>query len=501
LEPVTLSAEIVLCDGEFKDDEIKITGDDFFDFDFEGGTKEDKTAKIKVSKAGKIDLKITRKNELPEEKKYEFFHTNNTTGTLPVGGLVMMENKVLKLKFRVIALVSNENDPNAKAKVLFQKFKDAGVKDYLNQNSLNQAGYEVEIENFAEMDNANVDEYFYAFDKADWKKRQFFFDEEVRIKYSIVKDENGEDKRLEKKQEGQIAQELGDKDGKGIDFVTVKEYKNKLKDINKPYENGGIIILSDLDGVDASIAAFSRISPINHNVLFVYSSGVDVKVNYAHEMGHMLGLKHIFFKNEDIDSFKNQKAYLREVINQRKVVQGENFDHYEIVEIITKKELIINALNVYNQSIREDINKRSSQYKKNDKLNGKFSINTIEIINGKSTVVPKNVSKEEFLTISKEAIEKLRENERANILAIEEFKQKENYYTNFERKTKFCLLRKDYLNLLINYENYYKELISSNYISYYQIKTTNIMDYGNQFKRIRFLNHQILIMRKDYENY
>ena len=52
MKPVTLSAEIVLCDGEFKEDEIKITGDDFFDFDFEGGTKEDKTAKIKVSKAG-----------------------------------------------------------------------------------------------------------------------------------------------------------------------------------------------------------------------------------------------------------------------------------------------------------------------------------------------------------------------------------------------------------------------------------------------------------------
>lgn len=65
----------------------------------------------------------------------------------------MMENKVLKLKFRVIALVLSDNNLNEKAKVLFRKFKDNGITKYLNESSLNQAGYEVEIENQAMFDD------------------------------------------------------------------------------------------------------------------------------------------------------------------------------------------------------------------------------------------------------------------------------------------------------------------------------------------------------------
>ncbi|MBE0393076.1 hypothetical protein [Flavobacterium sp. PL002] len=56
----------------------------------------------------------------------------------------------------------------------------------LNKNSLNPAGYEVEIENYDAMDGTNVDDYFYAFDKEDWTKNELFKQNQVKTKKHIL---------------------------------------------------------------------------------------------------------------------------------------------------------------------------------------------------------------------------------------------------------------------------------------------------------------------------
>jgi hypothetical protein len=87
---------------------------------------------------------------------------------------------------------------------------------------------------------------------------------------------------------------------------------------------------------------------------------------------------------------------------------------------------------------------------------------------------------------------------------IFEFTPDEQYYVTYEDKLKI-------------FEDYYQYLLEqwqqmiSNYLYFIKNKTKNIMDYtpseydakaGKSIEqRIRFLNHQILIMRKDYENY
>ncbi|MBF7092875.1 DUF4280 domain-containing protein [Flavobacterium sp. ALJ2] len=514
-QKITLSVE-VFFEGDSQDDYISITGDEFYDFKITGEEERkdenDKTTKKKIIANEKLQLTIKCLKE-SLNKNYYFLHTG-AKGPREIGGLSMMENKVLKLKFRVIALVSNEGNPNEKAKALFRKFKDTKVKEYLNNNSLNQAGYTVEIENFEAMDADDVDDYLYAFDKEEWTKRNLFSKDPNRIRYYEGYNKDGIWDTLSEVQEGQLG-DLLEEDGidnegnikykikqqNDIDYITIDAYKNKLSTKSKKYDSGGIIILCDLECTDSTIAAYSRIDPIDHYALFVYSSGINTKVNYSHEIGHMLGLKHIFFENNDIEKFKIYKSYVIKLIEDRITIQSESFNYYSINSVMTQKNIIIKALNNYNQSIRKDINRRESKYKQDEKLNGKFSINTIEIINGQAKTITKIISKQEFLNISRVTIDKLEKQEKDNINAIEEFQQKEDIYTLFKKEEKFSLFKEDYISILNDFENYYKELISSNYIGYQAKTTQNIMDYGSDNKRIRFLKHQIKIMRKDYENY
>ncbi len=523
-QPVKLSLE-VFFEGESQDDYISITGDEYYDFEIKGGEKNGKTTKKKIVAKEQLQLTINCSKE-SLDKKYFFLHTG-AKGPREIGGLNMMENKVLKLKFRVIALVSNEGNPNEKAKALFKKFKNAKIAEYLNKNSLNQAGYEVEIENKIMFENPNnpnnpdinpdinLDDYLYAFDKEDWTKEKYFSKDPKRLRYYEGYNKDGVWDTLSEVQEGQLG-DLLEEDGidnegnikykikkqNDIDYITIDAYKKKLNAKLKNYDSGGIIILSDFECTDSNIVAYSRDSPVDHYALFVYSSGINTKVNYSHEIGHMLGLKHIFFRNKDIENFKISKTYINEKIAQRIVIESQNFSYYTLnTPIITKKNLIIKALNNYNLSVRKDINRREAKYKKDEKLNGKFSINTTEIVNGQIKIVPKIVTKQEYLNFSRIPINKMEKEEKDNISAIEEFKKAQDIYTSFERKNGLSLFKEDYIFILNDFENYYIELISSNYIGFYEEETQNIMDYGPDSNRFRFLNHQIKIMRKDYENY
>jgi hypothetical protein len=110
---------------------------------------------------------------------------------------------------------------------LFQKFKVAGIKDYLNKKSLNQAGYEVEIENYNEMDNAIVVEYFYAFDKADWTTKKYFDTDKLLNYNKITETSNGTAQIIKKKVH--------------LDYVTIEAYKQKLISNNKNIATEGLL--------------------------------------------------------------------------------------------------------------------------------------------------------------------------------------------------------------------------------------------------------------------
>jgi hypothetical protein len=448
----------------------------------------------------------------------------------------------LKLKFRVIALVSSDNNPNAKAQALFKKFKDEGIKDYLNKNSLNQVGYEVEIENFDAMDAADVDDYFYAFDKTDWgsPSKNLFTANHTKQKkiVTISWDPSGNPIKTEttgSKTVDVIAYE-GD-----IDGVTAEEYKKKLTSKFKSY-NGGLIILAEYEAKPDNVGAFSQTFPMDHNLLFVYSSNNDGQT-YAHEIGHMLGLTHTFItinpstNTDNIKEYENKKKaindYIIENITPTKLkIESEKFSNrgrplgkqvksitwFKKGHIALRKDTLISCIdnsNSYFEAAIRDYNvqisavNNSTNYTMPKKgQDGKWILNPDGKTVRQFPTTPALFKKR--LIEQKGEYEKYKENNTASKSKLQSILH--NKYIKFE--SEFDLVSEDALKI---YEDYLEKLMQeweqmiSNYLYFVKNSTKNIMDYTppeydiktrkNINQCIRFLHHQILIMRKDYENY
>nr|WP_315240550.1 hypothetical protein [uncultured Flavobacterium sp.] len=503
-QEITLSAEIILWQGEIKDDVITITGDEFYEFEIIGGEKEGKTAKIKLTKAGKIDFKVKCLGE-GAEKTYEFKHSSSNRSPIAVGGITMMENNELKLKFRVIALVSSDGNPNEKAKALFKKFNGAGIKDYLNKNSLNQAGYQVEIENeqmFKDLETIDVDDYLYAFNKEDWTSKNYYkIEQRERVKIDAndfgVKKADGT-WEMEKYDAETIFEDIeadsGKKDKqnnpimitKSVDFITIEEYEKKLKIKKKEYF-GGIIILADGQCSKSGVGAFSRTDPFNHYCLTVYSINILDKPTYAHEIAHMLGLNHTFYLgDEGLKKKWDKLRSLKNDINEIKIKTGL----FEISETTTKKSLIIKALKNANLDFQKDYEKRNTDYAKASKSNGTFSWEKMP------------VSKKVFLENSIAVITNLNNKIKSNTQAEKEFSlTKDQVYLDYKKKDSsvYYLLKDDLVSLKIDFLQFYSDFLSKNYLMYKKGSTQNMLDYDNTKKR--FQSHQIKVMRNDYTNY
>jgi hypothetical protein len=475
-EHATLSLE-VFFEGDAQEDYISITGDEFYYFEIIDGEKNDKTAKKKIVENGElIKLKVKCLKE-SLNKNYYFVHTG-ARGPREVGGLSMMENKVLKLKFRVIALVSNEGNPTEKAKKLFQKFTDAGVAEYLNKNSLNQAGYEVEIENqemFKNLNNPSIklDDYFYAFDRKDWENKKYYkLENNTEMLFKDINIDTG--KKNEKGEPIIIT--------KSIDYVTIEEYAKKLKE---KYSDG-LIILTDSKCMGTT-GAFSRFDPFNHYALFVYSTNIENKPTYAHEIGHMLGLNHTFYLGDEgfkekWDGLEKYKSNIEEI-----EVKSGIFD---LLETTTSKLLILEALDKTNIFLQNDIRHRKTDYNKAFTANGNFSFGG------------KPVTKAVFLEKSLAVITEKENQKNSNIQASKEFLlTKDRIYINYKKidNSSYYILKEYILKIKKDYLKYYSFFLAKNYLLYKKGSTNNMMDYSKNQERLQ--RHQIKIMREDYENY
>nr|WP_294924773.1 hypothetical protein [uncultured Flavobacterium sp.] len=519
-QEITLSAEVILSQGVINEDVIAITGDEFYEFEIIGGEKEGKTVKKKLTEAGKIDFKV-KCLQAATDKTYEFKHSNPLSGLHPVGGLNMMENKVLKLKFRVIALVSSDSNPNEKAKNLFRKFKDNGITKYLNENSLNQAGYEVEIENqvmFDGLETIDLDDYFYAFDKEDWKTKQLFKENHVKNKKHTIISYTPDGKPIKTEKEISEVKDVIQNEGE-IDFTAINLYKDKLKNKSKSY-NKALIILADYECEKDDVGAFSRTFPLDHNALFVYSSNDDGGT-YAHEIAHMLGLTHTFIRENNKREFLNRKDYIEKYKkdNIDPCIERIKNEYQKNINKVSKKLKPLSERSYSATPFTEYQIRKSTLIKCIDNSNLYFDARILEFnrrISDKTSYSSYSwgytvVSKDKYIENCK--IEKKRNTDfKQNNL---DAKIKLQNITNekiFNFKEKFNLIQEDCLKLYEERLKYSLEIeylqLISNYIYFKEKSTKNTMDYtspiynnGNMENQcFKFLHHQIEIMRNDYEN-
>lgn len=148
------------------------------------------------------------------------------------------------------------------------------------------------------------------------------------------------------------------------------------------------------------------------------------------------------------------------------------------------------ALNNAITNISAEITRRNGEYTQAQKANGRFTFGDVVM------------TKEKFLEKSKKVIDDLGKEKKSNEDAIREFKdKKDGVYIDFTKKdsSEYILLATDYVKIQVDYLNFYSKFLAENYIIYKQGITKNMMDYHNT--RIFFQHHQILTMRKDYENY
>ena len=515
-------------------EKIYIQGKDAFDLEIVGGKKDIETKKTEIDFSGAdLTLKIKCIENIQLEQLFEIWLEREGEAKTKIGGFKMMENTPLTLRFRVIALVASGSDAAVKAKELFQKFKDKDIDKFLNKNSLNQAGYNIEIDNqfmFDNLETADLDDYFYAFDKEDWTAKKYFGNIH-KEKYDVEDDdptkckpgswdyEKGECAKISVPTEvivhnqrdlgGEFPNKYSEMDG-----ITIAEYKNKLQTKGKSYD-GGIIILSEFESSGDS-TAYSRRIPLNHYAVFVYKNGIETPSNYAHEIGHMLGLSHTFFKAEEQDSYKTARENILgngkpetimkdgesipnpecilpiEVEIQRSRSSETNFI-YNRTQMTGKKSTLITAITNSNTYFRTQ---KSEYTAKKTNIETRYSGRP-----GTTPIVGTTQTKDEYLSICRKGISKYTSyiDENRNTL------QKLNAISSDKiqvHKYQMYLRGSNASSVLNETKQYYYSVIRqmhSNYLMFKQGSTKNMMDYNNT--TVVYLHNQIKTMRDDLENY
>ncbi|MGG6231521.1 hypothetical protein [Tenacibaculum sp. SDUM215027] len=290
----------------------------------------------------------------------------------------MYPNKKVDLDIKIIPVVlkSTEDKELKEANELYNKTIKAkttnlgnSLDETLNRHSFNQAGITCNIEPLKAVSekiviDINTSDFakFYDSTKKEFKDWNFQPTEaDASKRPSIWTSEDG-DKMYEYK------------NGK-----TINDKRMLLDELEDAYYTkygrdfkGALLFVTEESYNKPNTLGYSQNNPLRSQGTIIFKGGLSMSDAYAHELGHMLGLEHVFLKTDEIVGIKNNIA-----------TQNSNITSYE-GNIQNRKELI------------EDQNKRITRETKRTKelgYNDDGSVDDQDFINDQEILINKYKTK------------------------------------------------------------------------------------------------------------
>lgn len=358
-----------------------------------------------------------------------------------VGKINAIDNtKMYKLPIKVVCVVKDTPTKETEVKDLLNEFQGAGIEKYLNTQSLNQALIQCTVE--------KDPKYFVAFKESEWDGKYYNKAGNYFTTYEYEEEKNG----IKQKQIETIPSKL------------LREYEKLFEGTNGAVFRGVVMFITKIDNNPKDIVGVSQTDPADFRAVVVFGLGLKDKVTYAHEIGHVLGLKHIFLTDAEKDEFNRNK----DVKKKNEDVLAEN------LKAKSKNEAAIKENEKYiesNGKLIEDNNKKIEENEKylNDPHNG---------------------------AIAKKNIEKLKK------------RNKEIEATNEKNRENIKICKKNIQDIDRTNESINKQITETNIalarfkadgFRFKQSDTANFMDYG--LERIVFTYQQSIRMRSDVVAY
>ncbi|SHL28069.1 PAAR-like protein [Flavobacterium chilense] len=257
---------------------------------------------LNAKEANDTEILITCNQDLNSDVAIEAFNKNNQT----IGKLNIIKNSVkynLPIKFIIVDEADTSKSYYSK---VFDAFDDpffSDLKKTLSSNSLNQA-----LINPVFVDKSVAEIEFLKIDFEDFKNRKL-----IDIPEGMKQPRFPEDNNLLKDELIKLAKEKN-KNFKGIFvFMTVFHQKGK--------ESG-----------------FSWTYPRNNQAVIIGTRGVNSKITYLHEIGHCLGLEHVFTeKNKNNANILNLESNIKINENNIKVFEKNIKDKEDFLKQFKNK--------------------------------------------------------------------------------------------------------------------------------------------------------------------
>ncbi len=354
----TINIKTHIISGDDEDtDFLTIVKNNNFEISYNETTDKDTNPPIKLDKINKrkrkgTDIEITALNTFAQT---EYILIQDYNGD-EVGKIEMSPNGIEDLNVKIIPVVlkSTETDEKNEAVALYNKTEKAktvnlgnNLEETFNQHSFNQAGLKCSIEPIkVEPERVVID-----LTKNNWDK---FYD---KTKKELKDWDFNATEPDASKRPSPWESEDGDKFYEYKDGKVANNKRLLLDELEGAYYNeygkgfkGALIFVTEENYYKPNTLGYSQSNPLRSQGTIIFKGGLSMSDAYAHELGHMLGLEHVFLKTDEVSEVKeNIKTQETNITNYEKNIQGKK----ELIDYENKK-ISNETKNMENYGYNED---------------------------------------------------------------------------------------------------------------------------------------------------